>query len=301
MWRVQPSRLTLYFTLLQNNAVFWDEASVNSSNDNASLNGSPLRQIKFTHDASPTNYSLGEEKKDGNDGRVLSRERVHKEELSIYTESPTKPSLVQSPQDTTPVRAKSIYDESSPDLLNDSAPPSTEPHFAAGAGGYQVVAGVHIAKALVKSGEDTAGRTLAGVPPQDLLCEECGVNTATMYAEHESELLCDGCTRLLYLPSSGGVQHIDIEEGRVRRLLGSDVDRLYSTVVRTVGGMVASIPDYEVDEEELAKIRGFDASEPSAIEAPRINLVKVSALEAQQGARRGSVGGGSVKCPTNTV
>jgi hypothetical protein len=85
--------------------------------------------------------------------------------------------------------------------------------------------------------------------------------------------MCDRCKVLLYLPGAGGNQHIDIEEGRVRRLRGDDRDRLYSKVVRTVGSDVPAIPDHEVNEEELAEIRGFSPAVASAIEAPDINLV----------------------------
>ena len=155
---------------------------------------------------------------------------------------------------------------------------SEEPHFKAGAGGFTEIApGVKIANPLVSAADETEGRTLEGPPPDDLLCEECSKNTATMYSEIDRELLCQHCCDLLYLPTSGGKPHEDVRNGLVRALTGFDRDRLHSKVVNTVGDVAVTIPDCEVDEEEMAKIRGFAPDKPTAIEAPEINLVREAA------------------------
>ena len=61
----------------------------------------------------------------------------------------------------------------------------------------------------------------------------------------------------------------------MRPLRGNDKNRLHSAIVITETGAV--IPDYEADEDEMAKIRGYSPQKPSSIEAPEINLVNESA------------------------
>ena len=157
---------------------------------------------------------------------------------------------------------------------------SQRPHFQAGAGGFTEIApGVAIANPLVAAADETEGREIHGEAPTDLLCEECSKNIATMYSEVDDELLCHHCCSLLYLPTSGGMQHEHIRSGQVRHLTGFDRDRLYSKVVKTVGDVSVVIPEFEVSEEEMAEIRGFAPDKPSAIEAPDINLVSESAAE----------------------
>lgn len=131
-----------------------------------------------------------------------------------------------------------------------------EPHFQAGAGGFlEVAPGVQIANPLVAAADDADGRTIEGPPPDDLLCEECSKNIATIYSEPDEELLCRRCCDLLYLPTSSGMQHEMLRNGQVRPLTGFDRNRLFSKVVQTVGDVTVTIPDFEVDEEEMAKIR----------------------------------------------
>ena len=138
-------------------------------------------------------------------------------------------------------------------LLGDVEVEEEKPHFQAGAGGFtEVLPGVTIANPLVAAADETEGRDIHGEAPTDLLCEECSKNTATMYSEVDDELLCHHCCSLLYLPTSGGLQHEQIRNGQVRPLTGFDRDRLYSKVVKTVGDKAYTIPEFEVSEEEVS-------------------------------------------------
>jgi len=150
-------------------------------------------------------------------------------------------------------------------------------YFHAGGGGFTEVDGVLIANTLIKAGDETDGRTLEGPPPTNLLCEECEKSIATLYSEVDSELLCQRCADLLYIPTSSGLPHVDVREGRVRKLRGNDTNRLHSAIVNNKTG--AEIPEYEVDEDEMAQIRGYSLDKPSSIEAPEINLVNESAAK----------------------
>ncbi|GMH94133.1 hypothetical protein TrST_g4019 [Triparma strigata] len=165
-------------------------------------------------------------------------------------------------------------------LLGDFEEEDDQPHFQAGGGGFMELApGVKISNPLVAAADETEGRSIHGEAPDDLLCEECEKKIATHYSEIDEELLCWKCCSLLYLPTSGGMQHEAIRSGEVRPLTGFDRNRLYSKVVKTVGDVTVTIPEFEVSEEEMAKIRGFAPDKPSAIEAPDINLVSESAAE----------------------
>jgi hypothetical protein len=155
-----------------------------------------------------------------------------KKELRINTGPPSPPKKeVDSDSDS---EESTVYDsddaredrsDSRPQhhLLGAQEEQSDEPHFTAGAGGFMEVApGVTIANPLVAAADETAGRTLEGPPPDDLLCEECSKNIATMYSEVDEELLCRRCCDLLYLPTSSGMQHDLIRNGQVRPLTGFD-------------------------------------------------------------------------------